>query len=104
MNNLMSLDTFDALKKEYRTCKLCPKLCSERTQVVFGDGNPGSKILLIGEAPGKSEDKNGIPFCGMSGKILTQLLESQTPSFVGHLKIGTPQKMKSRIVEIAWID
>jgi uracil-DNA glycosylase len=66
----------DKLKQEYTSCNLCPELCTSRTQVVFGSGNEKSEILLIGEAPGANEDKNGIPFCGMSGKILDELLES----------------------------
>lgn len=43
---------------------------------VFSDGNPNSKIMLIGEAPGANEDELGIPFCGASGKLLDQILLS----------------------------
>ena len=43
-------------------------------KVVFGDGNPQSDVMLIGEAPGAEEDKQGIPFCGQSGKLLTNIL------------------------------
>ena len=68
--------TLEVLKEEYKTCTRCPKLCASRTQVVFGSGNQHAKILFIGEAPGASEDKEGIPFCGASGKILNQLLVS----------------------------
>ncbi|MBI5798245.1 uracil-DNA glycosylase [Candidatus Woesearchaeota archaeon] len=64
------------LKQEYQQCKKCPSLCTSRTQVVFGSGNQDSKILFIGEAPGANEDKQGIPFCGMSGQILNELLQS----------------------------
>lgn len=64
---------FDSLKKEYLGCTRCPALC-DRIQVVFGSGNKDADVLLIGEAPGKSEDQKGIPFCGMSGKVLDQLL------------------------------
>jgi uracil-DNA glycosylase len=67
---------FETLKKEYSKCTKCPKLCNSRTQVVFGSGNKDAEILLIGEAPGANEDKLGIPFCGMSGKILDELLTS----------------------------
>lgn len=67
---------FDKLKQEYSNCKRCEKLCSSRTQVVFGSGNKDADTLFIGEAPGASEDKQGIPFCGMSGKILSELLSS----------------------------
>lgn len=67
---------FETLKAEYLKCKRCPELCTSRTQVVFGSGNPKADILLIGEAPGANEDKQGIPFCGMSGKILDELLST----------------------------
>jgi uracil-DNA glycosylase len=66
--------SFNLLKQKYSTCTLCPRLCKSRTQVVFGNGNPNADVLFIGEAPGSNEDKQGIPFCGMSGKILTELL------------------------------
>ena len=67
---------FNTLKEEYKTCTKCPHLCQNRTQVVFGSGNPKARIIFIGEAPGANEDKKGIPFCGMSGKILDELLSS----------------------------
>lgn len=44
------------------------------TQLVFGSGNPDSKILFLGEAPGKFEDLKGIPFVGAAGKLLDKLL------------------------------
>lgn len=66
--------TLDILQHQYSTCQKCPKLCQSRTKVVFGNGNPNAKILFIGEAPGATEDKLGIPFCGASGKILQELL------------------------------
>ncbi|PIN74173.1 uracil-DNA glycosylase [Candidatus Woesearchaeota archaeon CG10_big_fil_rev_8_21_14_0_10_45_16] len=68
--------TFEQLKEEYRTCQRCPILCQNRTQVVFGSGSKQAEVLFIGEAPGANEDKNGVPFCGMSGKILDELLAS----------------------------
>jgi len=46
------------------------------TNVVFADGNPTSDFMLIGEAPGINEDKYGIPFCGLSGKLLDNILSS----------------------------
>jgi DNA polymerase len=45
------------------------------TNCVFGDGNPNSKIMLIGEAPGENEDLEGIPFCGVSGQLLEKMLK-----------------------------
>ena len=67
---------FHKLKQQYLECNNCSELCETRTQVVFGSGNENANILFIGEAPGANEDKQGIPFCGMSGKILTELLTS----------------------------
>lgn len=67
---------FERLKQEYSACNKCPTLCSSRSQVVFGSGNPNAEVLFIGEAPGANEDKQGIPFCGMSGQVLNELLNS----------------------------
>lgn len=64
------------LQHEYAHCTRCPALCQSRTQVVFGNGNPHAEILFIGEAPGATEDTQGIPFCGASGKILSELLST----------------------------
>lgn len=44
------------------------------TRAVFGDGNPDSKIVFIGEAPGKKEDETGKPFVGAAGKFLAEML------------------------------
>lgn len=44
------------------------------TNTVFADGNPDSEVMLIGEAPGADEDRMGIPFCGQSGQLLSQML------------------------------
>jgi uracil-DNA glycosylase family 4 len=43
---------------------------------VFGDGSTSAEIMMIGEAPGASEDKEGIPFCGQSGKLLNSILKA----------------------------
>ncbi len=67
---------FEELKKEYSSCAKCPELCRSRTQVVFGSGNEKAEVLLLGEAPGANEDRQGVPFCGMSGKVLDELLIS----------------------------
>lgn len=52
------------------------KLKETATQPVFGDGNPKSKIVFVGEAPGKDEDREGKPFVGRSGKFLAEMLET----------------------------
>lgn len=53
-----------------------PELRAGATQLVFGDGNPEADIVFIGEAPGKNEDIQGIPFIGAAGKFLNEMLES----------------------------
>lgn len=70
------MSSLETLQKEYHNCQRCPALVKSRTKVVFGTGNPQAQVLFIGEAPGANEDKEGIPFCGASGKILEQLLAS----------------------------
>ena len=54
-------------------CRSC-NLALTRSNVVFGDGNPHSKLLFIGEGPGADEDSQGLPFVGRAGQLLTQIL------------------------------
>ena len=63
------------LHDSLRACQAC-RLASGRTQVVFGTGNPDASIMFVGEAPGFYEDRQGVPFVGAAGKLLTELLES----------------------------
>ena len=63
----------EKLEKEVLNCKKC-SLCEGRTNTVFGDGNPNASIMIIGEAPGKNEDLEGLPFVGKAGKYLNELL------------------------------
>jgi uracil-DNA glycosylase len=55
-------------------CQRCSELCVNRLKTVPGDGNPDTKIVLLGEGPGKDESEQGIPFCGRSGRLLTNIL------------------------------
>jgi uracil-DNA glycosylase len=57
-----------------RTCTRCPELAATRRTVVFGAGNADAELMLVGEAPGASEDEQGVPFVGRAGKLLEQLL------------------------------
>ena len=56
--------------------KICPELAKGATQLVFGDGNPDADLVFIGEAPGKNEDSQGLPFVGAAGKFLNEMLEA----------------------------
>ena len=62
-----------ALKKEVSVCTQC-ELHQTRTQTVFGVGNPQADWLVIGEAPGADEDKQGEPFVGRAGQLLNSML------------------------------
>lgn len=64
----------DELRAQVQACHACP-LADGRTQTVFGDGNPHARVLFIGEAPGKNEDLQGVPFVGKAGQNLNTLLE-----------------------------
>lgn len=63
------------LREELGECTRC-ELHKTRTNIVFGVGNPCSKIMFIGEAPGEEEDLKGEPFVGRAGKLLDRMLES----------------------------
>ncbi len=64
-----------ALHESIRDCTDCP-LHRGRTQVVFGVGDPRAELMLVGEGPGFHEDRQGEPFVGQAGKLLTALLQS----------------------------
>lgn len=53
---------------------ICPDLAEQATQLVMGDGDPNSEVIFIGEAPGKKEDLQGLPFIGAAGSFLDALL------------------------------
>ncbi|HSZ14486.1 MAG TPA: uracil-DNA glycosylase [Solirubrobacteraceae bacterium] len=68
----------EALKEVFvqaRSCTRCTELAATRKTVVFGAGNADADLMFIGEAPGASEDEQGVPFVGRAGKLLQQLLE-----------------------------
>lgn len=64
----------DEIRAQVENCHACP-LCETRTNIVFGDGDPHARVLIVGEAPGKNEDLQGKPFVGAAGKFLDELLE-----------------------------
>src|SRR5665213_3719090 len=67
----------EALKEVFaqaRGCVRCPELAATRKTVVFGAGNADADLMFVGEAPGATEDKQGLPFVGQAGKLLDKLL------------------------------
>ncbi len=63
------------LYTDIQNCKKC-QLHHTRKHIIFGDGNPNAKIVLIGEAPGADEDHIGLPFVGKSGQLLDKILSA----------------------------
>lgn len=72
---MFSMSKLDNLRFKLNNCGGC-RLKKTRTRVVFGEGNCRSRLLLIGEAPGYYEDKQGQPFVGEAGQLLTEILDS----------------------------
>ncbi len=66
--------TLDELREELGECTRC-SLCQGRNNIVFGDGNPDARLMFVGEAPGRAEDAQGLPFVGPAGRLLERLLE-----------------------------
>lgn len=66
----------DLLRAEALACQKCPHLAQVRTQVVFGVGNPEASLLFVGEAPGQDEDRQGEPFVGRAGQLLTRIIQA----------------------------
>ncbi len=64
------------IRERVRVCTKCPHLACSRTQTVFGVGNPDAELMFIGEAPGADEDKQGEPFVGRAGQLLTRIIET----------------------------
>ncbi|MBU9889313.1 MAG: uracil-DNA glycosylase [Candidatus Omnitrophica bacterium] len=62
------------LRAEVQQCTRCAVLAQHRTQTVFGAGDIRAKLVFVGEAPGADEDKQGIPFVGRAGQLLTKII------------------------------
>jgi uracil-DNA glycosylase len=67
-------DALKAVFHEAKGCTRCPQLAQTRHTVVFGAGNADADLMFVGEAPGRHEDEQGLPFVGQAGKLLDQLL------------------------------
>ena len=96
----------EALAGEAAGCRRCPQLVESRSQVVFGSGPADAELMLVGEAPGASEDREGLPFVGASGKLLDTLLEgiglSRGRVFIANvLKCRPPENRNPRPEEVA---
>ena len=74
-NDWVNSKTLEQLDSLINTCRKC-SLAENRTNFVFGSGNPDADVMVIGEGPGAEEDKQGLPFVGRAGKLLTDILKA----------------------------
>ena len=72
-STMASVHTLEELRTEIGDCQRC-RLCEKRNSIVFGVGNPNAEIVFVGEGPGYEEDKQGEPFVGRAGQLLTQII------------------------------
>ena len=76
MSSASQQTQLDQLRDSILADAVTPDLAEQATNLVMGDGNPNADIVFIGEAPGKNEDEQGVPFVGASGKFLNEMLLS----------------------------
>lgn len=69
------LETLDEIRNDLGDCRRC-KLWKERTNIVYGAGNPHARLVFVGEGPGYDEDRQGEPFVGKAGQLLTKIIEA----------------------------
>jgi DNA polymerase len=67
--------SLEELKARMGDCRKC-RLHECRTRLVFGEGSPNARLVFVGEGPGKEEDRQGRPFVGPAGKLLTKIIEN----------------------------
>lgn len=104
-NNAPTPQNLDTLAKTVSTCTACP-LHKTRTQTVFSRGNSNAKLMIIGEAPGFYEDKEGLPFVGKAGQLLDKMLQSinlsENEAYIANvLKCRPPDNRDPREEEIS---
>ena len=98
-------DQLQKLKNSLKNIKNC-NLKRSATNLVFSDGNPSSKIMLIGEGPGANEDKEGLPFVGRAGQLLDKMLLSikldrKSVYITNVVNYRPPENRKPTDIEIA---
>lgn len=74
MANATKQAQLDELRQKIIAANVTPDLAAQATNLVMGDGSPDADIIFIGEAPGKNEDEQGLPFVGAAGKFLNEML------------------------------
>ena len=67
-------EELDKIRLDILSKNICPELAKQATNLVMGDGSIDADIVFIGEAPGKNEDGQGLPFVGAAGQFLNEML------------------------------
>lgn len=98
-------DKLSAFAEEISNCQACG-LSAGRTHVVFGAGAPDADVMFVGEAPGQEEDRQGLPFVGASGSLLTRMIEAigltrESVYIANIIKCRPPQNRDPQRDEIA---
>ena len=75
LNQQPSGESLESIRTDLGDCRRC-KLCSGRTNIVFGSGTSQAKLVFVGEGPGADEDAQGLPFVGAAGQLLTKIIEA----------------------------
>jgi DNA polymerase len=68
-------DSLESVRAALGDCRRCP-LCGRRRHIVFGVGNPRAQLVFVGEGPGRDEDRQGEPFVGAAGELLTRIIQA----------------------------
>lgn len=68
-------ETLEAIRADLGECERCP-LHRNRTHIVFGVGDPNADLMFVGEGPGHEEDRQGLPFVGLAGQLLTKIIHA----------------------------
>lgn len=98
-------DSLNEIRADIGDCTRC-RLCEQRTHIVFGVGNPKADLMFVGEAPGRDEDRQGEPFVGRAGQLLTKIIEAmkfkRSEVYIANVvkcrppKIAIPRPTRSR--------
>ena len=101
-DGLANISSCDALKQALQDFEGC-ELKRTATNMVFADGNAEAKIMIIGEAPGKDEDRMGLPFVGSAGQLLDQMLGAvgldRTSTYIANIMPWRPPGNRALTVE-----
>lgn len=102
--NLTKTELLEHIRSVIGDCTRCP-LCEHRKSIVFGEGNPDTKVMFIGEGPGAEEDLKGRPFVGKAGQLLDKMVqamkfERESVYIANIVKCRPPRNRDPQTIEI----